>query len=172
MELTLIKFFKLKKLFKLHKRVIKEAYDSENMILNVSSIFGTKFKMDRASRLYAIVNPQVQDMKIEMSEQIVEYNDQGKSTESYVRQWFMNRMFAIQRVLKEKELFDLLTADIEWVGPEGYDNYLIIIKPIIFDEYVATKNKLLKNIFIYGGIFLLLFLIFLTCLLYYSNTII
>src|SRR5574344_1669915 len=140
MELTLIKFFKLQ------KHVIKEAYDSENMILNISSIFGTKFKMDRASRLYAIVNPQVQDMKIEMSEQIVEYNDQGKSTESYVRQWFMNRMFAIQRVLKEKELFDLLTADIEWVGPEGYDNYLIIIKPIIFDEYVETKNKLLKNI--------------------------
>ena len=108
MELTLIKFFKLKKLFKLHKRVIKEAYDSENMILNVSSIFGTKFKMDRASRLYAIVNPQVQDMKIELSEQIVEYNDQGKSTESYVRQWFMNRMFAIQRVLKEKELLKTL----------------------------------------------------------------
>lgn len=167
MKFTLIKFIKLRKIFKIHTKIIRTVYEEENLVMNISSIFQTGFKKDRAERLYAVVNPQIQNMKFESLGVTTEYNESGPSIDSYVHQWFMNRLFVVQKMLRDKELFDILTSDIQWVGPEGYENYLITIKPIIFDDYVNAKNAFIKRLLVIGSIFIPICLIIGAIVLYY-----
>ena len=46
-----------------YKKVLDEAYEQDQIIAKLSTMFGTQFYKDRVGRLYAVINPAVKDGK-------------------------------------------------------------------------------------------------------------
>ena len=132
----LYKFFR--KLFQhlKYQRIIKEAYEREQLIAKISLLLGVQFKLDWINRLYAVVNPNIKDGKYN-PEQIYEFDFEGNPyNNEWVTKWVMERMGVLRNFLQTANLFDVLEYKIKDLGNL---NYLIIFQPI-------TLTFLLKSI--------------------------
>ena len=132
----LYKFFR--KLFQhlKYQRIIKEAYEREQLIAKISLLLGVQFKLDWINRLYAVVNPNIKDGKYN-PEQIYEFDFDGNPyNNEWVTKWVMERMGILRNFLQTANLFDVLEYKIKDLGNV---NYLIIFQPI-------TLTFLLKSI--------------------------
>ena len=132
----LYKFFR--KLFQhlKYQRIIKEAYEREQLIAKISLLLGVQFKLDWINRLYAVVNPNIKDGKYN-PEQIYEFDFEGNPyNNEWVTKWVMERMGILRNFLQTSNLFDVLEYKIKDLGNL---NYLIIFQPI-------TLTFLLKSI--------------------------
>lgn len=133
----LYKFFR--KLFQhlKYQRIIKEAYEREQLIAKISLLLGVQFKLDWINRLYAVVNPNIKDGKYN-PEQIYEFDFDGNPyNNEWVTKWVMERMGILRNFLQTANLFDVLEYKIKDLGNL---NYLIVFQPI-------TLTFLLKSIF-------------------------
>ena len=132
----LYKFFR--KLFQhlKYQRIIKEAYEREQLIAKISLLLGVQFKLDWVNRLYAVINPNIKDGKSN-PEQIYEFDFDGNPyNNEWVTKWVMERMGILRNFLQTANLFDVLEYKIKDLGNL---NYLIIFQPI-------TLTFLLKSI--------------------------
>ena len=132
----LYKFFR--KLFQhlKYQRIIKEAYEREQLIAKISLLLGVQFKLDWVNRLYAVVNPNIKDGKYN-PEQIYEFDFDGNPyNNEWVTKWVMERMGVLRNFLQTANLFDVLEYKIKDLGNL---NYLIIFQPI-------TLTYLLRSI--------------------------
>lgn len=132
----LYKFFR--KLFQhlKYQRIIKEAYEREQLIAKISLLLGVQFKLDWVNRLYAVVNPNIKDGKYN-PEQIYEFDFDGNPyNNEWVTKWVMERMGILRNFLQTANLFDVLEYKIKDLGNL---NYLIVFQPI-------TLTFLLKSI--------------------------
>ena len=132
----LYKFFR--KLFQhlKYQRIIKEAYEREQLIAKISLLLGVQFKLDWINRLYAVVNPNIKDGKYN-PEQIYEFDFDGNPyNNEWVTKWVMERMGILRNFLQTANLFDVLEYKIKDLGNL---NYLVIFQPI-------TLTFLLKSI--------------------------
>ena len=132
----LYKFFR--KLFQhlKYQRIIKEAYEREQLIAKISLLLGVQFKLDWINRLYAVVNPNIKDGKYN-PEQIYEFDFDGNPyNNEWVTKWVMERMGILRNFLQTAILFDVLEYKIKDLGNL---NYLVIFQPI-------TLTFLLKSI--------------------------
>lgn len=125
-------FFKNLILHLKYKRIIENVYKDENLIIKFSQLFNTEFKMDYVGRLYAVLNPNINNDKFDVSTQIFEYNEDGLTNIAYVEKWIMTKFNVIKDFVMANNLFDLLTYRIEKI--DDYDNYLFVIEPITFEE--------------------------------------
>lgn len=119
-----------------YTRILKQVYNNENIINNLSELFGTKFRIDWIGRLYTIINPNLINGEHDINTQIFEYSDKGLSNEIYVEKYIMQKLNIASNFIKANNLFDLLTYKIEKI--DEYDNYLFIIQPISLDD--CLKN--------------------------------
>lgn len=115
-----------------YTKLIKKVYRDENLIPKFSQLFGTEFRMDWVGRVYAILNPNIVNNEMDYNVQIFEYGENGLTNEPYVEKWIMTKFNVIREFVMTNNLFDLLTYEIKKL--DDYDNYLLIIKPITFDE--------------------------------------
>ena len=131
-------FFKYLYLNTHYTSLLKSVYKQENILENLSQLYGTKFKMDWVGRVYAVMNPYVFDGKFNLDSQTYEYGKDGPNNLAYIQQWIMERLIIAEQFIKASNLFELLTYDIKDLGN---DNYLFILKPITFDDFVNYSKK-------------------------------
>lgn len=120
------------------KKVLNQAYESEQIVAKLSSTLGTQFYKDWIGRLYAVVNPYIKDGKWDTG-QVFEYTEQGIDTTEHAHQWIMQRLGLLQSFIQTNNLFDVLTYEIKRLDNNG--NYLFVIEPI---TQVALKQDLKK----------------------------
>lgn len=130
--MILYNFFKHLILNLKYTKLIKKVYKEEKLIEKFSQLFGTEFQMDWVGRVYAVLNPNIVNDEMDYNVQIFEYGDNGFTNEPYIEKWIMTRFNLIRDFVMVNNLFDLLTYEIKKL--DEYDNYLLIIKPITFDE--------------------------------------
>lgn len=124
------------------KKIIKKVIREENLLYNLSNLFSTKFykvnfKQDWIGRIYAVINPAVQDPQA----RIFEYDEEGMNMNSYVNKWIMEHMIAADNFVKNHELFDILTYNFEQLDDDY--NFLFTLTPIAwFDFWTSTKRVL------------------------------
>lgn len=136
-----------------YSRVLNRVYKNENLIENLSSLFGVRFQKDWMGRIYAVFNPHIQEGMFDPNKQIYEYNEQGLSNKAYVESYIMNRLNVAEQFIMTNNLFDLLTYEIRQI--DEYDNYLFIMKPITMDDCLKYTKKfaiLIGALLIIGGI--------------------
>ena len=132
----LYKFFRKLSQHLKYQRIIKEAYEREQLIAKISLLLGVQFKLDWINRLYAVVNPNITDGKYN-PEQIYEFDFDGNPyNNEWVTKWVMERMGILRNFLQTANLFDVLEYKIKDLGNL---NYLVIFQPI-------TLTFLLKSI--------------------------
>lgn len=95
-------------------------------------MFGVEVKQDWIGRLYCVINPNIVDGKYDPNSRIFDHTDTGMTTDTYVEQYIMKILNAVNIYVKSNNLFDLVTYDIQRL--DDYDNYLFIIKPVPHDD--------------------------------------
>lgn len=117
---------------KIHK-IIKDVVKNENLLMNLSNVFSTNtlkvnFKMDWIGRIYAVLNPVAADP----SDRIFEYDTKGTNIKTFVHKWIMDRMIAVDTLVKNHELFDVVTYNVEQLDDDY--NFLVTFTPITWDD--------------------------------------
>lgn len=121
-----------------YTRLLNKVYANENLLNNLSNLFGFKFKKDWIGRLYTVINPNI----INKEEQIYEYNENGLDNEVFVEKFIMDKLNIADNFIKTNNLFDLLTYRIEKI--DNYGNYLFILQPITLYDCLKSLKKILK----------------------------
>ena len=82
--MIIYRFFKY--LFKNIKytRILNKVYKDENILSNLSQLFGTEFKKDWIGRVYTVVNPLIHNGTYDPNKQIYEYGESGLSNHMYI----------------------------------------------------------------------------------------
>ena len=141
-----------------YSRILNRVYKNENLIQNLSNLFGTKFKKDWICRIYTVINPNIQNGVYDPNIQIYEYGENGLDNTIYVQNWVMERLNIASKFIQAQNLFDLLTYEIKKI--DEYDNYLFIIQPITLPDCLdyAKKFSILLSILVLLGVGLWVFL--------------
>ena len=115
-----------------YTRLLTNIYDNEKLLYKFSQLFGVEFRQDWVGRMYAVLNPNIINDKLDFNTQIFEYGEKGLSNTMYVERYIMLKLNLIKDFVIANNLFDLLTYRIEKL--DDYDNYLFVIEPITFNE--------------------------------------
>lgn len=109
-----------------YQKVINRVVCTPEFIQALSSSFGVAFQKDRIGRLYTVINPYVQ--KIDINSNDIVY-DQDKPV---IDKWIMDKFILIDMVIKNHDLFDILTYDIVRVDDDM--NYLLTISNALLKD--------------------------------------
>lgn len=121
------------------KRIIDKVIKEEDLLNNLSQLFSTPnysihFKKDWIGRIYAVLNPIVQDPQA----RIFEYDTNGTNIKSFVNKWVIEHMIAADNFVKNHELFDILIYNLEQLDDDY--NFLFTLTPIGWpDFWKSTK---------------------------------
>lgn len=152
-------FFKYLLLNRKYSRLIKKTFQNENILQGLSQIFKANFKTDWIGRVYAVLNPNLDENgQYSPNTQIFEYGENGLNNEKMVEQWVMERMVVISEFIQANNLFELLTYSIKKL--DKYDNYLFILEPVTLSDCMKWSKRfvILFGILIIIGITLLIVL--------------
>lgn len=111
-----------------YQKVINKVVCAPEFIQALSSSFGVTFRKDRIGRLYTVINPYVQKIDINGSDIIY---DQDKPV---IDKWIMDKFILIDMVIKNHDLFDILTYNIERVDDDM--NYLLTISNALLKDVI------------------------------------
>lgn len=125
-------------------RAVKEAYKKEGIIEKFNQLYGVSFKVDNVGRLYAVISPVLQNIQNNGTSQIFEFGPGGLSDKTYIEQWIMIKLNAVEKLIAAQNLLDILTFDIREVVMDGEPtgNYLVIFSPVGFEEFNTAWKKL------------------------------
>ena len=116
-----------------------------------------QFREDWVGRWYTVLNPMVNPLMKDMKSLDgvpFEYTAAGISYQTYIENWCMDRMFAASNFIKNKELLDVMTYQLEKL--DDHENYLFVLQPILFDD---LKSSFKRFSIVFGSI-LLVFAVF------------
>ena len=122
-----------------YTKLLNKIYKEENLLMNLSNLFGIRFKKDWVGRVYAVLNPNLIGQKFNPDTQIFEYNENGLDNTTYVEKWIMEKFNIASQFIKTNNLFDLLTYNIKKL--DDYDNYLFIMQPITLEDSIKWTKK-------------------------------
>jgi hypothetical protein len=120
------------------RRIIRKVNENENLIGNLSKLYGVQFKEDWVGRWYAVLNPLVSKMET-LDGVPFEYTPDGVSNRAYVEKWCMDHMFAASQFIKNKELLDIMSYSLDRLDEN--ENYLFVLKPILFNDLIKSGKR-------------------------------
>lgn len=118
-----------------YQKILDEAYEQDQLIAKLSSLFGVQFRRDWIGRLYAVLNPAIRDGKFDNT-QAFEYAEGGYDTTEHAKQWIVERTIMMERFIQTNNLFDALVFDVKKLDDNG--NYLFIIMPSTLPEVLMN----------------------------------
>lgn len=134
-------------------KLLNKIYKNENLLENLSKLFGTSFKKDWIGRIYTVINPYLIEGKFDYNRQIFEYNENGLDNTAYIESHIMMKLNIAKQFIRANNLFDLLSYRIKQIDEN--DNYLFIIQPITTYEFIKWSKIF---VIIYGAILFLFIL--------------
>lgn len=129
-------------------KVIKQIIKAEDLLHNFSTLFSTEnykvnFKQDWVGRIYAIVNPVVQDPQA----RIFEYDSKGMNINSFIEKWVIEHMIAADNFVKNHQLFDILTYELKPIEDDTDYNFLFTLTPVTWFDLAKSLKRFLWILF-------------------------
>lgn len=155
--MIIYKFFKNLFLNIKYSKIIKKVYKEEHLLEGLSSIFKANFKTDWIGRVYAVLNPNLDENgQYSPNTQIFEYGSDGLNNDRMVEQWVMEKMVIISDFIRTNNLFEILTYSLKRI--DKYDNYLFILEPITLQDCLKSSKRfaILLGVLLIIGITLLI----------------
>lgn len=147
-------FFKYLYLHIRYNILLNEIYKHENLISNLSKLFGHEFKKDWVGRIYTVINPYIVNGQFN-NDYISEVGDDGSNQDVFIEQYVMQKLAIAEKFIYSNNLFDLLTYKI--IRLDNYDNYLFVMKPLTCDNFIKWSKAMVVLL----AIFILLLIMFL-----------
>ena len=136
--------------------LISEAFYSNEFKDLIKKYIKCDLSKDWLGRLYGIINPIIDiNGKVDISSMIIELDDDKTNDIEYIKNWIYRQMSLLNSLFKINNLYEYITLDITHVGPENYDNYLIVFD-MISRKYMS---RCFKKMMIHLGIYLVIALI-------------
>lgn len=129
-----------------YTRILNKVYKEENLLINLSNLFGIQFKKDWVGRIYTVINPFI----IDGNDFIFEYNERGIDYKRYIEKYIMTKLNIVQEFIYTNNLFELITYKINPIDDKG--NYLFVMQPITLDDFFESSKKFLKLLLTIFGI--------------------
>lgn len=146
-------FFKYLKLRNMVKKIVK----NEDLLDNLTKLYGFNFHMDNMGRIYSVINPSIKRGVYDVTSQRNGVDDaMGANPKQYINNWVMSRLDIAQEFIFEKDLFNILTYEIDSIDENN--NFLLVMSPLGYEDFKNT----LKGV----GIFLAICLICLIVILF------
>lgn len=115
-------------------RLVKGVVKNENLLENLSALYGFNFKIDWIGRIYAVINPLIKNGVYDVAGQVYGYDElDGRNTKDWINNWVFSRLDIAQEFIEEKNLFNILVYDIQQLDEN--ENYLLVLTPIGFSEF-------------------------------------
>lgn len=141
---------------------VRDTFYSEQFAYVLKQYLHVQFKKDWIGRLYGVINPNIDiNGNIDFSTQIIEFTEDGLSTDSYVQNWVYKQMNLIKSVfnLQKSGFFDYIGASFKHVGPTNSDNWLVVFDIVDRKRFTFSLYKLIKQTILYLIIFGVVFLV-------------
>jgi hypothetical protein len=104
---------------------------------------------DWVGRMYGIINPNVDiNGNFDPGTMIIEMDGENTNNNEYVNTWIYKQLRLMSSIFSLKGLYDKLTIDIKHVGPEEFDNYLVVFDFESRQNKVHYRKKLLLRILV------------------------
>lgn len=142
---------------------VKDTFYSEQFFYVLRSYLNTTFTKDWIGRVYGVVNPSIDiNGHFDISKQIIEFTEDGMSTDNYVASFVYKQMSLIKSVfnLKSSGFFDIIGATITHVGPPNADNWLIVFDIVARKQCTNYLKKTFKQLVIYSILALISYFIY------------
>ena len=146
-------FFKYLKLRNMVKKIVK----NEDLLDNLTKLYGFNFHMDNMGRIYSVINPSIKRGVYDITSQRNGVDDaMGANPKQYINNWVMSRLDIAQEFIFEKDLFNILTYTIDSIDENN--NFLLVMSPLGYEDFKKTLTGI--------GIFLAICLICLIVILF------
>ena len=149
-------FFKYLYLHIRYNILLNEIYKHENLINNLSKLFGHEFKKDWVGRIYTVINPYIVNGQFN-NDYISEVDDDGSNQDAFIEQYVMQKLAIAEKFIYSNNLFDLLTYKI--IRLDNYDNYLFVMKPLTYDNFIKWSKAMIVLLMI-SILLLIMFLLY------------
>lgn len=134
--------------YKKDKRLISDTFYGPAFKKVIDNYLKTDIKKDWIGRLYGVVNPNIKDGKYDVNNVIIELDGDNTNNNEFVKQWVFRQMNMIASLFKIEKLYDYINISFTHVGPEGFDNYLVIFDIISRKMRAESFRKWFIHLFI------------------------
>lgn len=111
----------------------------------------TNFKKDWVGRIYAVVNPNInEDGRLDFNNVIIELDDDNTNSQEYVTNWVYKQMNLISTLFKLENLYDYISCDIEKI--DDFDNFLVVFRLTSRKIFVESLKRFFVHTLVYGVI--------------------
>ncbi len=141
--MIIFNFFRYLFLYIKYYRILKPAYTETQIARKLTETCKCNFRIDWIGRLYAVLNPNVQNMWGEFEENANVYEnfgDKNQNNNEYITAWIMRRLAFINSIIHADNLFELVGYEIK---PIENDNYLFVIFPLPLPELRTWTKRFL-----------------------------
>ena len=133
------------------RNAIKDVFYGEDFPMVIKRYLNVDLDKDWLGRLYGVINPNVDiHGNLNVNNVIIEIDGNNTNTDEYVKTWIYKQLSMMGQLFNMRNLYTNINMEIEHVGPEDQDNYLIIFD--IVDRGIMTTafKKLMKTLTIYA----------------------
>lgn len=123
---TVVNFFR-------YQRVIRDVIRNTDFVKALSTSFGIQFKYDRLYRLYAVINPYVQNFGT--NEDGIVYSED----KPIVDKWVVDNFIVIDMMIKNHNLFDILSYEITKLDDDM--NYLLVVHNTLLEPMKRVVKR-------------------------------
>lgn len=122
----------------------------------IAKYLNVQLDKDWLGRLYGVINPNMDiNGNLNVSNVIIELDGDETNTDKYVKNWIYRQLNLMGQLFNMRNLYTNINLDIEPVGPDTDDNYLIVFDIVDREEMGKAFKRLLRTIGFYiilGGI--------------------
>lgn len=138
---------------------IKDTLYSENLKIVLKKYLKINIKKDWIGRLYGVINPDIDiNGNFDINSVIIQFDDEHTNNLDYVKSWIHKQLNLISHLFKIEKLYDYISLDIKHVGPENFDNYLLVFDILNRRYFTKSLKKFLIQLFVYLVIILLIYI--------------
>lgn len=131
-------------------KYLKPVFYGEDFKKLMKNYLNVDLDKDWLGRLYGVVNPNINgEGKFDVTNMIIEIDGDKTNNNDFVNNFIYKQLNLIGRVYNMKRLYENIDIEVEHVGPEYDDNYLLIFDIVSRKIYTSSLKTEIKQIFNY-----------------------
>ena len=139
--------------YKKTKKAIKEVFYGDDFKYVIKTYLNVDLDKDWLGRLYGVVNPNIDNNgNLNLNNVIIEIDGNNTNTNEYVKTWIYKQLNLMGQLFNMRNLYANINMEIEHIGPENEDNYLIIFENADRPEMAASFKRWIKTTCVYAGV--------------------
>lgn len=141
------------------KNAIYDVFYGDDFKMLLKQYLNTDFDKDWLGRLYGVINPVIDiDGHFNINNTIIEIDGNNTNNDEHIKTWIYRQLRIIGDVFRMHNLYDYIDLHIEHIGPQNFDNYLLVFDIVSRQQFTFAVKKFFKHTAVLAIIALIIFL--------------